>query len=694
MKDLRKVFGMFLMFVIAFSLASTTYVTAVIIPDGGGGGGGTTMVAEPYSGYCKQVISYQWRARESTQSVATGDDRGTWISYKFTFFGEVKSRVYVCSNGFLIFDPTAATVDWTNSLKELKARWKIAVFWDDLRTDRSGGIVSTPGVYVDFYSDDANWNPDADVNGDWVVDDDDLEIVLNAYGSTPGDPNWDPRADINGDGIVDILDAVILSHAYGSGCNMVITWEATRFRDSSDSIKFQAVLFQHSFNIRMSLDDATNLADFSPTLGVSKGTKADFIHFTGEKATRKTWFFHYDCGCFCYDRCGPWPYPTKHKCLTPSGWVDHGYCYCGPPNSRNFVPDYLKWYLGTTYLLTDLKYTENLYAAAQEWSGRDFCYTVEYNMPRAHGSVTGWYSTLPNVVWNPPDDEDWAGVPTWEWDAHTFTPEQIQENTIYWVDTYLSMNTGYTPGGSIGQESELYDDGWCFLCWRPEPNGVQNDYWKQYLGSYWIEEKDLSRTMCETEKVFLEILRFSGGSISVAEVGNSSVIKIRMLPDVRSWEGVATYISSRIDATKKLVENVDPSQPVPVTVTFNTHISPLEYMQLVRRLGVKVSSYNIIGNEGAGGSVAPSKQMPYDWAFEATLKIRRGIEVSGVTGFYGLIPAGNVETLQNDLRVILVDPMEDLTILQLKQKYIDQGYPVQVYYPVDLWIYCKMLSEG
>lgn len=628
MEKLRKVLLLSLMFVIALSLVSTAYVAAVITPNGNGGA--AIIVASPCSGYCKESISYIWKTRVSTTPIVVGDDVGQWytLPWSFPFYGESKSRVYICSNGFLIFDPTSATNDYSNTLKELKARWKIAVFWDDLRTDKSGGIVTTPGVYVDVYS-----------------------------------------------------------------YFIVITWEATHYLSNAWSIKFQVLLYQNG-DIRISIDDATNFDNFTPTLGLSKGTKADFIHFTGEKATKKTWFLHYDCGCFCYDRCGPWPYPTQHKCLTSSGWVNHGYCYCGPPNSRKFAPDYLKWYLSDTAFLTDLKYSENLYAAAQEWSGRNFCYTVEYNMPRAHGTVTGWYSTLPNVAWNPPTEEEWAGVPTWEWDAHTFTPEQILENTIYWVDTYLSMNTGYTPGGSIGQESELYDDGWCFLCWRPEPNGVQNDYWKQYLGSYWIEEKDLSRTGCETEKVFLEILRFPGGSISVAEVGNSSVIKIRMLPDVRSWEGVVTYISSRIDAAKTLAENMDSSQLLPVTVTLNTPISPSEYINLVKRLGIEVSSYNIVGNEGAGGSIAPSKHMPYNWVFEATLKIHRGIEVLGVTGFYGLIPAGNIETLQNDQRVILVDPMEDLTILQLKQKYIDQGYSVQIYYPVDLWIYYKMLKEG
>jgi hypothetical protein len=313
-------------------------------------------------------------------------------------------------------------------------------------------------------------------------------------------------------------------------------------------------------------------------------------------------------------------------------------------------------------------------------------------MARDNGSVTSWYSNLPNVAWNSPTQESWAGIPTWEWDAHTFTPEQITAGTVYWCDSYFSMNAGCTPGDCVGQESELYDDGWCYLCFRPEPNGMQNDWWKQYIGSFWVG-KDLSRTGCEPDRVFLEIQRFSGGSLSVAEVGGSSIIKIRMLPDLRSWEGVETYISSRIEAAEKLVDAVDPLQMVPVTVTFKGPVNPRDYVQLVKQLGIEVYSYDIVGNEGAGGSIAPSKHMPYDWRFEETLRKGRGIKVSGVTGFYGSIPAGNVRRLQTDSKAMLVDPMEDLTVLELKQKYTDLGYPVQVYHPVNLWIYYKLLNE-
>jgi hypothetical protein len=105
--------------------------------------------------YTKINVSYLWETRVSTTDVANGDDAGSWqnIPFNFPFWREFKTRIYVCSNGFGIFDPTAATNDYSNSLSELRQRWEIAPFWDDLRTDINGGIVSNAGVYVDEYSD-------------------------------------------------------------------------------------------------------------------------------------------------------------------------------------------------------------------------------------------------------------------------------------------------------------------------------------------------------------------------------------------------------------------------------------------------------------------------------------------------------------------------------------------------------------
>jgi hypothetical protein len=177
--------------------------------------------------YTKINVVYGWKTRISTTDVADGDDVGSWqdITFDFPFWREFKTRVYVCSNGFGVFDPTASTNDWSNSLSELQQRWKIAPFWDDLRTDANGGIVTNAGVYVDKYSD-----------------------------------------------------------------QFVITWEATRYGASGDSIKFQAILYRNG-DVRFNIDNATNFNNFTPTLGISKGNSVNYIDITNERATGKSWLF-------------------------------------------------------------------------------------------------------------------------------------------------------------------------------------------------------------------------------------------------------------------------------------------------------------------------------------------------------------------------------------------------------------------
>jgi len=55
-----------------------------------------------------------------------------------------------------------------------------------------------------------------DCNQDGITDLYDLVMVGLALGSTPSSPSWDTRADINGDGVINEEDLIILKNAYGS----------------------------------------------------------------------------------------------------------------------------------------------------------------------------------------------------------------------------------------------------------------------------------------------------------------------------------------------------------------------------------------------------------------------------------------------------------------------------------------------
>jgi len=54
-----------------------------------------------------------------------------------------------------------------------------------------------------------------DINRDGTVNIYDAVELAVAYGSTPSSPYWNPQADLNGDNIIDIFDIALFSQNYG-----------------------------------------------------------------------------------------------------------------------------------------------------------------------------------------------------------------------------------------------------------------------------------------------------------------------------------------------------------------------------------------------------------------------------------------------------------------------------------------------
>lgn len=74
---------------------------------------------------------------------------------------------------------------------------------------------------------DSAFHAMGDVNWDGTIDGYDSDLLRAAYGSRLGDPNWNPDADLNGDGIVDLRDMVRLVINYDKHAPEFVTPFAT-----------------------------------------------------------------------------------------------------------------------------------------------------------------------------------------------------------------------------------------------------------------------------------------------------------------------------------------------------------------------------------------------------------------------------------------------------------------------------------
>jgi hypothetical protein len=74
------------------------------------------------------------------------------------------------------------------------------------------GIELLPVLSVAEHS---MWIPD--INKDGRVDDADAYEVMLILGSKSGDTNWNPDADVNGDEIINVLDLIVVRMWYGTG---------------------------------------------------------------------------------------------------------------------------------------------------------------------------------------------------------------------------------------------------------------------------------------------------------------------------------------------------------------------------------------------------------------------------------------------------------------------------------------------
>lgn len=115
------------------------------------------------------------------------------------------------------FQARFTAFDVSNPLEPSRLAWRLLPPWVDypLVIRPTGIIVGAGGL---LHSDLVTCPCPADLNGDGSVDFADLNLVINAFNTTPGHPNFNPDADANHDNAVDFADLNVILAAFNDPC--------------------------------------------------------------------------------------------------------------------------------------------------------------------------------------------------------------------------------------------------------------------------------------------------------------------------------------------------------------------------------------------------------------------------------------------------------------------------------------------
>jgi hypothetical protein len=90
-----------------------------------------------------------------------------------------------------------------------------------VKTVTGGAVTGVVDSYVFSFDSSSNALPPisipcpADLNGDGVVNVEDIRVVLDSFGATKGGPTYNPIADVNQDGIVNAVDLAFVARSHG-----------------------------------------------------------------------------------------------------------------------------------------------------------------------------------------------------------------------------------------------------------------------------------------------------------------------------------------------------------------------------------------------------------------------------------------------------------------------------------------------
>jgi len=145
---------------------------------------------------------------ESGVSVVQTDDGGYVMTGGTRSYGAGKTDVY------LVKTDSTGNLQWNQTYGGTYEDWGVSM----VRTSDGGyAMAGRAHAFLETHFWLVKTCSGGDVNGDSAVDIFDLSIVGRAYFTFIGDPDYDPDADLNEDGLVDMRDPAIVALNYGIG---------------------------------------------------------------------------------------------------------------------------------------------------------------------------------------------------------------------------------------------------------------------------------------------------------------------------------------------------------------------------------------------------------------------------------------------------------------------------------------------
>lgn len=187
----------------------------------------------------------------------------------------------------------------------------------------------------------------------------------------------------------------------------------------------------------------------------------------------------------------------------------------------------------------------------------------------------------------------------------------------------------------------------------------------------------------------IERISFSGGSIIVREIRQSptdkSYIAISIEADLGSEGNITAYVKSRTDALNELLNTVDADALIEAIITFKAPMNPEDFASLCKTTFEKVGEYAIsLTNEATDERQTEIVWFPrpQETEFVQNLtSIKQGYRLEGIVAFECYISVESTRSLQSNPRVLLIDPLEDAQMLEVKKAYESKGFYVQLERP-------------